>query len=120
MFVQLDFVCYSSVSGRFLFTEGGPKGILPLVKHISAFVIIIITTIIVVMCLAGGLVLFGICSLIMDVFKIAYYVGFAHCNSPVYIVFPVTQAIFILVQVRRLQKNDTLDWLFVCNAGSFF
>ncbi|XP_062875076.1 proton channel OTOP2 isoform X2 [Trichomycterus rosablanca] len=55
--------------------------------------------------LRGGLVLFGICSLIMDVFKIAFYVGFAHCNSPVYIVFPVLQAIFILVQTYFLWIN---------------
>uniref|UniRef100_A0A8B9I011 Otopetrin 2 n=1 Tax=Astyanax mexicanus TaxID=7994 RepID=A0A8B9I011_ASTMX len=47
--------------------------------------------------LRGGLVLFGVCSLIMDVFKIAYYVGYTHCQSPVKIVFPVVQAVFILV-----------------------
>lgn len=48
----------------------------------------------------GGLVLFGICSLIMDVFKIAFYVGLVHCDSPVKIAFPAVQAMFILVQVR--------------------
>ncbi|XP_072550080.1 proton channel OTOP2 [Salminus brasiliensis] len=52
--------------------------------------------------LRGGLVLFGVCSLIMDVFKIAYYVGYAHCDSPVKIVFPVVQAVFILVQTYFL------------------
>ncbi|XP_022527139.2 proton channel OTOP2 [Astyanax mexicanus] len=52
--------------------------------------------------LRGGLVLFGVCSLIMDVFKIAYYVGYTHCQSPVKIVFPVVQAVFILVQTYFL------------------
>ncbi|XP_026997276.2 proton channel OTOP2 isoform X2 [Tachysurus fulvidraco] len=52
--------------------------------------------------LRGGLVLFGICSLIMDVFKIAFYVGRVHCDSPVKIVFPAVQAMFILVQTYFL------------------
>ncbi|KAI5619086.1 otopetrin-2 [Silurus asotus] len=52
--------------------------------------------------LRGGLVLFGICSLIMDVFKIAFYVGHIHCDSPVKIVFPTVQAMFILVQTYFL------------------
>uniref|UniRef100_A0A674E0S5 Otopetrin 2 n=1 Tax=Salmo trutta TaxID=8032 RepID=A0A674E0S5_SALTR len=67
--------------------------------------------------LRGGLVLFGICSLIMDVFKIANYVGYLHCDSAVKIVFPVVQALFILVQTYflwlhtkdcvQLQRNIT-------------
>ncbi|TSK87571.1 Otopetrin-2 [Bagarius yarrelli] len=52
--------------------------------------------------LRGGLVLFGICSLLMDVFKIAFYVGHVHCDSPVKIVFPAVQAMFILVQTYFL------------------
>ncbi|KAK3552942.1 hypothetical protein QTP86_029653, partial [Hemibagrus guttatus] len=52
--------------------------------------------------LRGGLVLFGICSLIMDVFKVAFYVGHVHCDSPVKIVFPAVQAMFILVQTYFL------------------
>ncbi len=28
---------------------------------------------------SGGLVLFGVCSVIMDIFKIMYYVGRIHC-----------------------------------------
>ncbi|XP_046894671.1 proton channel OTOP2 [Hypomesus transpacificus] len=67
--------------------------------------------------LRGGLVLFGICSLIMDIFKIANYVGFLHCDSAVKIIFPVVQALFILVQTYflwlhakdcvQLQRNIT-------------
>ncbi|XP_066498623.1 proton channel OTOP2 [Hoplias malabaricus] len=52
--------------------------------------------------LRGGLVLFGVCSLIMDVFKIAFYVGYTHCESPVKIAFPVVQGVFILVQTYFL------------------
>ncbi|XP_017316544.1 proton channel OTOP2 [Ictalurus punctatus] len=52
--------------------------------------------------LRGGLVLFGICSLIMDVFKTAFYVGLVHCDSPVKIIFPVVQAMFVLVQTYFL------------------
>ncbi|XP_062387034.1 proton channel OTOP2 [Sardina pilchardus] len=48
--------------------------------------------------LRGGLILFGLCSMVMDFFKIAYYVGYLHCDSPVKIVFPVVQAVFIVVQ----------------------
>ncbi|XP_041942890.1 proton channel OTOP2 [Alosa sapidissima] len=48
--------------------------------------------------LRGGLILFGLCSIIMDIFKIANYVGYLHCDSPVKIVFPIVQAVFILVQ----------------------
>ena len=50
---------------------------------------------------AGGLILFGLCSMIMDIFKIAYYVGYLHCDSAVKVVFPIIQAIFIFVQVSH-------------------
>lgn len=67
--------------------------------------------------LRGGLVLFGLCSVIMDVFKIANYVGYLHCESAVKIVFPAVQAVFIIVQTYffwthakdcvQLQRNIT-------------
>ncbi|KAL0993491.1 hypothetical protein UPYG_G00108730 [Umbra pygmaea] len=67
--------------------------------------------------LRGGLVLFAICSLLMDVFKIANYIGYLHCDSAVKIVFPALQIIFILVQTYflwlhakdcvQLQRNIT-------------
>ncbi|XP_030645553.1 proton channel OTOP2 [Chanos chanos] len=67
--------------------------------------------------LRGGLVLFGLCSLIMDVFKIANYVGYLHCESAVKIIFPSVQAVFMLVQTYflwihakdcvQLQRNIT-------------
>uniref|UniRef100_A0A671MBC6 Otopetrin-2-like n=1 Tax=Sinocyclocheilus anshuiensis TaxID=1608454 RepID=A0A671MBC6_9TELE len=52
--------------------------------------------------LRGGLVLFGVCSVIMDIFKIIYYVGRIHCELPVKIAFPVVQALFVIVQTYIL------------------
>ncbi|XP_051988996.1 proton channel OTOP2-like [Xyrauchen texanus] len=52
--------------------------------------------------LRSGLVLFGVCSVIMDIFKIIYYVGYIHCESPVKIVFPTVQVVFIIVQTYIL------------------
>lgn len=49
---------------------------------------------------SAGLVLFGVCSVLMDIFKIVYYVGYVHCESAVKIVFPAVQAVFVIVQVR--------------------
>lgn len=54
---------------------------------------------------SGGLVLFGVCSVIMDIFKIIYYVGHMHCESPVKIAFPVVQALFVIVQVGENYKE---------------
>uniref|UniRef100_A0A3P9HQZ5 Otopetrin 2 n=1 Tax=Oryzias latipes TaxID=8090 RepID=A0A3P9HQZ5_ORYLA len=65
--------------------------------------------------LRGGLVLFGILSIIMDIFKIASYVGYLHCDSAVKVAFPVVQLVFVIVQTYflwihskdcvQLQKN---------------
>ncbi|TKS92010.1 Otopetrin-2 [Collichthys lucidus] len=58
--------------------------------------------------LRGGLVLFGLLSIIMDIFKIASYVGYLHCDSAVKVAFPVVQFVFILVQdwlVAKMSEN---------------
>ncbi|XP_071389895.1 proton channel OTOP2-like [Centroberyx affinis] len=52
--------------------------------------------------LRAGLVLFGLLSLIMDIFKIANYVGYLHCDSAVKVAFPVVQAVFLFVQTYFL------------------
>ncbi|KAA0705215.1 Otopetrin-2 [Triplophysa tibetana] len=52
--------------------------------------------------LRAGLVLFGVCSVLMDIFKIVYYVGYVHCESAVKIVFPAVQAVFVIVQTYFL------------------
>ncbi|XP_061606411.1 proton channel OTOP2-like [Phyllopteryx taeniolatus] len=67
--------------------------------------------------LRGGMVLFGLLSIIMDIFKIASYVGYLHCDSAIKIVFPVIQLVFIVVQTYfmwvhakdcvQLQRNLT-------------
>ncbi|XP_029691873.1 proton channel OTOP2 isoform X1 [Takifugu rubripes] len=48
--------------------------------------------------LRGGLVVFGVLSIIMDIFKITSYVGYVHCDSAVKVVFPVVQLVFVVVQ----------------------
>ncbi|XP_068574666.1 proton channel OTOP2-like isoform X1 [Cebidichthys violaceus] len=52
--------------------------------------------------LRGGLLLFGLLSLLMDTFKIATYVGYLHCDSAVKVAFPVVQAVFLFVQTYFL------------------
>lgn len=44
----------------------------------------------------------------MDIFKIAYYVGYLHCDSPVKVAFPVVQALFVFIQVEKISmaKED--------------
>ncbi|CAL8303983.1 unnamed protein product [Merluccius merluccius] len=67
--------------------------------------------------LRAGLALFGLLSLIMDIFKIANYAGYLHCDSAVKVAFPVVQAVFLFVQTYfmwfhakdcvQLQRNIT-------------
>uniref|UniRef100_A0A8C3X4N4 Otopetrin 2 n=1 Tax=Catagonus wagneri TaxID=51154 RepID=A0A8C3X4N4_9CETA len=52
--------------------------------------------------LRGGLVLFGICTLVMDVFKTGYYSSFFECQSAIKILHPLTQAVFVVVQTYFL------------------
>ncbi|XDA81261.1 hypothetical protein R6Z07F_011234 [Ovis aries] len=52
--------------------------------------------------LRGGLVLFGICTLVMDVFKTGYYSSFFECQSAIKILYPLTQAVFVIVQTYFL------------------
>uniref|UniRef100_A0A8C0DVG0 Proton channel OTOP2 n=1 Tax=Balaenoptera musculus TaxID=9771 RepID=A0A8C0DVG0_BALMU len=49
--------------------------------------------------LRGGLVLFGICTLVMDVFKTGYYSSSFECQSAIRILYPLTQAVFVIVQL---------------------
>uniref|UniRef100_A0A668RIR5 Uncharacterized protein n=1 Tax=Oreochromis aureus TaxID=47969 RepID=A0A668RIR5_OREAU len=52
--------------------------------------------------LKAGLVLFGLLSFLMDIFKIATYVGYLHCDSPVKVAYPVVQAVFLFFQTYFL------------------
>ncbi|KAK2833403.1 hypothetical protein Q5P01_017292 [Channa striata] len=49
-----------------------------------------------------GLLLFGLLSLIMDIFKIANYMGYLHCKSAVEVSFPFVQVVFLFVQTYFL------------------
>lgn len=52
--------------------------------------------------LRGGLVLFGICTLVMDVFKTGYHSSFFECQSAIKILHPLTQAVFVIIQTYFL------------------
>uniref|UniRef100_A0A663LSR8 Otopetrin 2 n=1 Tax=Athene cunicularia TaxID=194338 RepID=A0A663LSR8_ATHCN len=52
--------------------------------------------------LRGGLILFAIFSLVMDVFKIGYYSSFYSCLSAIKIIYPIVQAIFVVIQTYFL------------------
>ncbi|KAM9296673.1 proton channel OTOP2 [Gastrophryne carolinensis] len=52
--------------------------------------------------LRGGLVFFGICSLILDVFKIGYYISYIDCESPIKLIHPMVQSAFIILQTYFL------------------
>lgn len=41
----------------------------------------------------------------MDIFKIASYVGYLHCDSGVKVAFPVVQLVFLVVQVMDKSKK---------------
>lgn len=58
---------------------------------------------------SGGLVVFGFLSILMDIFKIASYAGYLHCDSAVKVAFPVVQLIFILVQVKTTKNTNLLQ-----------
>uniref|UniRef100_A0A8C3RSX2 Otopetrin 2 n=1 Tax=Chelydra serpentina TaxID=8475 RepID=A0A8C3RSX2_CHESE len=52
--------------------------------------------------LRGGLVLFAIFTLVMDVFKTGYYSSFYNCLSAIKIIYPIVQAVFVIVQTYFL------------------
>ncbi|KAM9296693.1 proton channel OTOP2-like [Gastrophryne carolinensis] len=45
-----------------------------------------------------GLVVFGVCSIVLDVLKIGKSVSLVNCESPVKIVYPVFQGSFVVIQ----------------------
>ncbi|KAM9119124.1 proton channel OTOP2 [Pangshura tecta] len=52
--------------------------------------------------LRGGLVLFAIFTLVMDVFKTGYYSSFYNCLSAIKIIYPLVQAVFVIIQTYFL------------------
>ncbi|XP_060107918.1 proton channel OTOP2 [Heteronotia binoei] len=52
--------------------------------------------------LRGGLVLFAVLTLVMDVFKTGYYSSFSQCLTAIKITYPIVQAVFVIVQTYFL------------------
>ncbi|XP_074870922.1 proton channel OTOP2 [Carettochelys insculpta] len=52
--------------------------------------------------LRGGLVLFAVLTLMMDVFKTGYYSSFYNCLSAIKIIYPIVQAVFVIIQTYFL------------------
>lgn len=48
--------------------------------------------------LRGGLVVFGLCTLLLDGFKIGHHVGYMRCTSKFMMIYPVIQGVFVIVQ----------------------
>ncbi|MEE6525631.1 hypothetical protein FKM82_025755, partial [Ascaphus truei] len=48
--------------------------------------------------LRGGLALFGICTLILDVFKIGESLTLENCESPLKIIYSIIQSVFVVIQ----------------------
>lgn len=45
--------------------------------------------------------MFGVLTLVMDVFKTGYYSSFSHCLTAIKITYPIVQAMFVIVQVSE-------------------
>lgn len=54
--------------------------------------------------------LFGVCTLVMDVFKTGYYSSFFECQSAIKILYPLTQAVFVIVQVGGWGEGPRMRW----------
>ncbi|CAH2302186.1 Hypothetical predicted protein [Pelobates cultripes] len=50
----------------------------------------------------GGIVIFGIGTLVMDSFKVIHAVGYLGCEPPVKVIQPILQAIFVIMQTYFL------------------
>lgn len=55
--------------------------------------------------LIGGLTLLALLSLIMDAFRVGYYVGYQSCVSAVVGVYPIIHATHTIAQVRSTTTN---------------
>lgn len=56
----------------------------------------------------GGITLFAVITLILDSFKIGYYIDFSNCLSPTEGIFPVTHALHTILQVKVTGCNFIL------------
>ncbi|KAH0629461.1 hypothetical protein JD844_011539 [Phrynosoma platyrhinos] len=55
-------------------------------------------------CIEGkrGLALFAVLTLVMDIFKTGYYSSFYHCLTAIKIMYPIVQALFVVIQTYFL------------------
>ncbi|XP_062072183.1 proton channel OTOP3 [Lepus europaeus] len=53
----------------------------------------------------GSLVLFGSCTVCLNVFQVGYYVSHSHCKSQLEVIFPVIEIVFMGVQTWVLLKH---------------
>ncbi|XP_006869743.1 PREDICTED: otopetrin-3 [Chrysochloris asiatica] len=53
----------------------------------------------------GSLVLFGSCTICLNVFRVGYDVSHSHCKSQLELIFPVIEVIFICIQTWVLWKH---------------
>ncbi|XP_018423976.1 PREDICTED: otopetrin-2-like [Nanorana parkeri] len=49
-----------------------------------------------------GLVVFGVCTLVLDVLKIGKSASLMHCESPIKIIYPIFQGVFVVIQTYFL------------------
>lgn len=64
--------------------------------------------------------LFGTCTLVMDVFKTGYYSSFFECQSAINILYPLIQAVFVILQVGRkvaLRARAQETWAMKLGTG---
>ncbi|XP_036614057.1 proton channel OTOP3 [Trichosurus vulpecula] len=54
----------------------------------------------------GSLVLFGSCTILLNVFRIGYIISHIHCKSEVEIVFPIIEILFISLQTYVLWSHS--------------
>nr|XP_032640943.1 proton channel OTOP3 [Chelonoidis abingdonii] len=54
----------------------------------------------------GSLVLFGACTILLHVFRIGYNISRIHCKSPLEILFPCTEIIFVCIQTYLLWHHS--------------
>ena len=52
----------------------------------------------------GSLVLFGSCTVCLNVFRMGYDVSHIHCKSEVELIFPAIEIVFMIIQVMGLLR----------------
>ena len=56
---------------------------------------------------SGSLVLFGSCTVCLNIFRMGYDVSHIHCKSEVELIFPAIEIVFMIIQVMGLSHPHT-------------